>query len=418
MNNLSSAIKTYVQDTSNPKLAYDLAIIYEDIGQTASAITFYMRAAENTDDKELSYECLLRQGICYEKQGNRNHTASVLYRHAICLLPKRPEAYFLLSKLYTNTNQHVFGYTYAQIGLGVSFFNLLPLKTHTGYPGKYGLIFQKAVSAWHWGKNMESRKLFMELKNDYYRDLDQNYKQLIQTNLTSLGSGPDSVSFKHYNKSMIERFKFKFDGLDQIDNNHSQVYQDMFILSALKGKRNGTYLEIGSADPWFGNNTAVLEKLFGWKGIGLELKQQFVDKYLTERKNNILCQNALTADYDSLLSEIAVNGVVDYLQLDIEPSDVTYLAMTKVPFDKYKFAVITYEHDHYVDMTNEYRQKSREYLQSKGYVLVVANASPHESAPFEDWWVHPDLVDSETINKMKNIQDVTVVEKYFLEDIE
>jgi hypothetical protein len=45
--------------------------------------------------------------------------------------------------------------------------------------------------------------------------------------------------------------------------------------------------------------------------------------------------------------------------------------------------------------------------------LVVANVSQNENTPFEDWWVHPDLVGQETIEKFKSIMDVTDVRNYF-----
>ena len=74
--------------------------------------------------------------------------------------------------------------------------------------------------------------------------------------------------------------------------------------------------------------------------------------------------------------------------------------METVPFDKYRFAVITYEHDHYVDMANKYRQMSREFLGSRGYVLVVNDLSPDGRSTFEDWWVHPDLIDKNILHAM------------------
>ena len=69
--------------------------------------------------------------------------------------------------------------------------------------------------------------------------------------------------------------------------------------------------------------------------------------------------------------------------------------------------MITYEHDHYVDVTKECRRKSREYLQSKGYVLAVSDVSPDGKSNFEDWWVHPDLVDPELLKKMQNTKNYT-----------
>jgi hypothetical protein len=47
--------------------------------------------------------------------------------------------------------------------------------------------------------------------------------------------------------------------------------------------------------------------------------------------------------------------------------------------------------------------KSRKYLLSQGYELVAADIAPNDWASFEDWWVHPDLVDRETIDRMKSV---------------
>jgi hypothetical protein len=86
-----------------------------------------------------------------------------------------------------------------------------------------------------------------------------------------------------------------------------------------------------------------------------------------------------------------------------------------MPFDEYKFAVITFEHDFYADTTEKYRDLSREYLISKGYELVVSNISPNDDCPYEDWWVHPDLVSASIIKKLKSIDDSTKnAEKYML----
>jgi len=193
--------------------------------------------------------------------------------------------------------------------------------------------------------------------------------------------------------------------------------QDIFTLSVLNGKRNGTYLEIGSCYPFRGNNTFLLENQFGWNGVGIEYDEKYIADYRANRTNAVIHQDALTVDYDELLSKLAVDGVVDYLQLDCDPPDITYAIMERIPFDKYKFAVITYEHDHYLDMSKTYRDKSRSFLESKGYKLLVSNISPDDMTPFEDWWVHPDLIDSELLRTMeKNDGKITDVSKYFFFD--
>jgi hypothetical protein len=107
----------------------------------------------------------------------------------------------------------------------------------------------------------------------------------------------------------------------------------------------------------------------------------------------------------------------DYLQLDVEPSKTTFECLLAMPFEKYRFGIITYEHDHYVDMTGSYRDKSRKYLKLMGYEMLVANVSPNDNSPFEDWWYHPDLIDPEVVNKMKSVSNETVnVVKYMFRD--
>jgi hypothetical protein len=86
-----------------------------------------------------------------------------------------------------------------------------------------------------------------------------------------------------------------------------------------------------------------------------------------------------------------------------------------IPFDTYKFAVITYEHDYYCDESKSFQEKSRKYLESYGYVRVVNNISPDDFRPYEDWWVHPDFIDNKILNKMLYIDDTTKkAEKYIL----
>ena len=65
-----------------------------------------------------------------------------------------------------------------------------------------------------------------------------------------------------YDRSKFDRLKYKFEGVELIDRNYSQAYQDMFVLTMLNGKRNGTYLEIGAMDAKFINNTFLLETMF------------------------------------------------------------------------------------------------------------------------------------------------------------
>jgi GR25 family glycosyltransferase involved in LPS biosynthesis len=411
MNISYDPIVDYAYDTENPQKNFNLARWYHAQKQTASAISYYLRAADRTEDLTLAYECLLHMASCFNDQGNRDYTTKGLYQHAISILPQRPEAYYLLSRFEEYRKQYAECYTTCSIALSVCNFDLESLSNDVGYVGKYGLIFQKAVSSYWWGKSKGCRELFLELKNNYNHLMDESHRISVGNNLMSLGCWVEE-SIK-YEKSKYNHFKFRFDGLEGIEKSNGQALQDMFILSILNGKKNGTYLEIGAQEPIFQNNTAILEQNYDWKGVSVEIKQDLCNMFAEQRKNPILCKDALTIDYKKLLDENFDTTIIDYLQLDIEPSKNTFECLLAIPFEKYKFAVITYEHDYYVDMTETYRTKSRNYLKLMGYELVVSNVSQNENTPFEDWWVHPDLVDAETIEKFRHIADVTDVRTYF-----
>lgn len=400
---LDNVVKDYVFDPENAELNYRVALTYEQLGQWAAALSFFLRTAERTPNKDLAYECLIKIGLMFDRPKGRGNSVRGMYKKALLVNPKRPEAYFLLARHYERERDYVSAYTWACLGEQNSDIDAPPLRSWIEYPGKYGIKFEKAVAGWWWGNEKESRRLFRELAEEYHTTMDDAHKQAVYNNIANLGIGREEVTHKKYEDKMWSKLRYQFRGSGSIKKTHGQVYQDLFVLACLDGKRNGRYLEIGSAGPYYGNNTAVLEEQFGWFGMGIDFDQKFVDDYRQKRKNPILHQNALEVDYEKLLSELSINGVVDYLQLDCEPSSVTFDIMTKIPFDKYRFAVITYEHDHYLDKSKSYRAKSREYLTSRGYELVVSDVNPEGHSSFEDWYVHPELVDRSIINRMRDI---------------
>jgi len=401
-------------DTENGEKNYNLAVWYENQGHTAPAHSYYLRAAERTEDNTLAYQALIRASFCYRSQGSRDGTEKVLLENALMLLPERPEAYYFLSLLYQKKSEWQNSYIYANLGLqcyrqNVGVINL------PEYQGKYLLIYQKAVAAWWWGRGMECRKLFHSLVDEYWNIMDETHRVSVEDNITRLGSGPESQAFTYYFKEDHEKLRFKFNDSDKIERNYSQVYQDMFILSMLNGKKNGTFLEVGGAEPYLGNNTALLEKSFNWSGVSIEYDQKFIENYRNNRSSKLLHTDALLLDYKKVLKENYEGNVVDYLQLDIEPAKNTFECLLSIPFDEYKFAVITYEHDYYVDVTKSYRDKSRNYLKTMGYELVVSDVSPDGISNFEDWWVHPDLVDNDIKEIMKDIStDIKKAKDYML----
>jgi hypothetical protein len=248
--------------------------------------------------------------------------------------------------------------------------------------------------------------------------MDQSHIDSVTNNMTKIGAGNEKEVFVGFDKNNVDKLRFKFKNYEKIENNFSQTFQDLFVLSMLDGKTNGTYLEIGSSFPFFGSNSALLEKNYNWKGVGIEIKKELADQHINLRSNKVLNADALKINYQHLLSELAVDGCVDYLQLDCEPSQTTYEIMTKIPFDQFKFRVITYEHDHYIDVTKTYRQKSRDFLIARGYELVVNDVSCDGKSTFEDWWVHPSLVDPAILQVMKDCDgNIKKIYNYFYPEL-
>lgn len=408
-------INVFIYKDKNPKANFSLAIYYFSIKHYAGAVCHFLRCAEYADiekDKNLIYECLLHTANCFFILKNRDFTTEGFLLHAIAFNPKRPEAYWFLSQVYERNNKRQESLAMIEIAITHA-NNSISLLLDIGFNDNYVLYIQKAVALWWVGRFAESRKMFFEAPNKF--KMNDYYLDLVQTNITKLGLG--EYPFLTYTIQKQSRIKQTFIGIEKIKLNQSQVYQDMFVLTMLNGKENGFYLEIGSADPIKGNNTFILEYLFNWKGISIDFNEAEIEKFVKVRKNKAICKNAITINYETLLSGIEAPETIDYLQLDCDPPKSTYNTLLAIPFEKYKFAVITYEHDFYADARKMYRELSRKYLQSFGYVLIVNDISADGKNSFEDWWVHPDLVKPEIIQKMMCVNDkVKNAENYMLND--
>ena len=60
-----------------------------------------------------------------------------------------------------------------------------PLPMNVGYPGEYGLVFQKAVAAWWVGRKDESLSFFKILRDT--NGIEPKYLAAIGANLAKLG---------------------------------------------------------------------------------------------------------------------------------------------------------------------------------------------------------------------------------------
>jgi hypothetical protein len=186
---------------------------------------------------------------------------------------------------------------------------------------------------------------------------------------------------------------------------------------------------------------SILISTFGAYSPTISLDKQ------TRLNSNYVIGDAVGIDYKSLLQHYNFPNHIDYLQIDLEPGNLSTLNtlsnLNDTIFDDYKFATVTFEHDiyHVNNMDDPYyitREESRKIFKQRGYVRVLSDVnndgwvnlqkrrerlengevldtqiSPEKTGmyPFEDWYVHPDLVDMEYINKF-----IDKNEKNYLQD--
>jgi len=175
---------------------------------------------------------------------------------------------------------------------------------------------------------------------------------------------------------------------------NSQICQDLFVISVLAGKRHGSYVEIGACSPVQGSNTWLLESRFGWSGLSFERAQERVDEFNALRKNICVRADATTMDFTNIARASGLGSHFDYLQLGVAPPQNTLQALKNIDLDRFRFAVVTYEHDLHAGGRAE-RIESRAILESFGYARVLSDAK-NEDRAVADWWVRPDQMPNES----------------------
>lgn len=216
---------------------------------------------------------------------------------------------------------------------------------------------------------------------------------------------------------MLKHYSFKSysneENFNKYSNNeyYGQSGQDKFVLKCLNNKKNGTFLEIGTNNPIIINNTYLLESQYNWKGLMIEYDNVYSQLYDLYRQSPYIIQDARTINYINEFEKHNFPKNIDYLQIDLEVSNKSTLETLEIlnntVMNTYKFAVITFEHDICSGDHFNTRTLSREIFNSRGYIRVfsdVNNWNPGDTQeyPYEDWYVHPELVDMTYINQIKN----------------
>lgn len=208
--------------------------------------------------------------------------------------------------------------------------------------------------------------------------------------------------------------------LKLLKKSNSQISQDVFVASELKlwePKKRNFYVEFGASDGVYLSNTLILENMFNWDGILVEPAKVWHHELLKNRNckidfrcvenrsgDNVLFHETgesvystidqfsdndlhsdkrlkgkkyfvATVSLNDLLSEMNAPQVIDYLSIDTEGSE--YRILQSVDFIKFKFRVITVEHNF-----TQNRSDIFELLSKNGYTRVMSSLTK-----MDDWYV-------------------------------
>ena len=196
----------------------------------------------------------------------------------------------------------------------------------------------------------------------------------------------------------------------------SQIRQDMIVLNHLNFKKSGFFVEFGATNGKDLSNTHLLEKSFSWQGILVEparnwhkdLKKNrsvIIDHHCVYKESGLLIDfneqkiselstianflNNSSAEQKSktnkiykiktisltdLMEKYKAPKNIDYLSIDTEGSE--YEILKNFDFQKYRFNIITCEHNYGAN-----RKKIFTLLSKNGYKRKFKNLSK-----FDDWY--------------------------------
>lgn len=399
-----------VLDYTNPEKIYKLAREYDKLEQGAAAAGWYLRAAdmckgETFEEKWLQYKCMILSAFIYDRNLNRDQSTMGLLKIAVETLPQRPEAYFFLSKYYQGKNEWRDSLMYAKIGISCYDNGYGDhIDDDIDYPGQNALELLYARAKWKTDGRDDSKNLAFNLR--YKRVLEESVSKEVEELLKQHGY-PSTLP---YTKEEISKYKYKFNGLEKVNKNYSRHFQDMFVLSVLKGKEKGTFIELGSGHPELFNNTLLLEKEFGWKGISIDNSERMCHIFSRERNTSVFNADAANIDYKILFKQSCIESHVDFLRINAEGASIQ--ALNKMPFSDHIFSVIQFQHNS-CWWGPEFKEESRKILKNIGYELLVPDVAVNETDSYEDWWVHPTIA---AANKyMKSAKKINFAWTYMME---
>ena len=376
---------------------------------------FKLHSQGNIQEAAKYYQCFIDQGFkdhrVFSNYGNilkdlgNLKEAENSYRLAIELKPDYPEAHSNLGVLLKdlgNLKEAENSYRIA-------------IKLKPDYPEAYSNLGNVLKDLGNLKEAENSYRIAIKLKPDY---LEAHFN--LGVLLKDLGNlkEAEKMEKRGIDMAFIHNIdsKYKENCLKNLSLSTSQFRQDLFALSQLNFKKNGFFVEFGSCDGLVGSNSYLLEKFFNWDGILAEPAVFWHTKLKENRSVNIETKCVWKSSGDEilfnepaaykqvasinmfsdktkkyfkegniykvktislldLLETYQAPKIIDYLSIDTEGSE--YEILKAFDFDKYKFRVITCEHNY-----TSIREKIYDLLISKGYQRKSTNISR-----VDDWYI-------------------------------
>ena len=407
-NRVNSLIISLANDPFNPVLSLNIATEYENIGQTASAVSFYLRTAEYGyySHPEHVYASLLKSAHCFSSQKNRENTVVNLYLKAIAYIPSRPEAWFLLSRWYERNQKWQESYSMAEVGLSFGHLKSGPLPVWVDYPGEYGLRFEKAVSGWWVGRKDESINLMRDLLKE---NIHQVYRSAIHNNLRTIDDTPEYINplepvVTNYHKYFGTKAPLILDIGSRDGHDAAYLYRELLGDKVIAVDANPTCFQmIKSSYPWMHSYECAITDTDGTTTFN----QVIADNAELLGTSSIFSKDTSidppASFYEGKTKEITVNtSRLDTLL--VKTGDLGAIDVVKIDTEGYSWQVLQGFGDRLKDVklfhveTENYQMhpdhvtgdKIAEFMRAQGFVL--ADTSHEWGAKMEDQiWVNPAL---------------------------
>jgi tetratricopeptide (TPR) repeat protein len=173
-------LKNFIEKPDNDENNFALGWLYFSKQQFPSALSFFLRCAEFSENKDLVYESLIMVGKCLFLQGNRDTSTKTAFNNAIAYCPERPEAYLMLSFLCERRGEWIDAHTWTSVA-NHNVKNAKKTNIDIGYKEEI-VLFQKALSTLHIGLHLKSKDLFYDLVNTY-QDLPSELQVISKNNI-------------------------------------------------------------------------------------------------------------------------------------------------------------------------------------------------------------------------------------------